>query len=736
MTSKFVYLFELDSVRKTDKEIEIGQRALYDEIVGNGNVVVLTYNQLVDSRGFFSLLDIPEYYNNLIKLFENGAIRISQYGEIRTIAQYLINSFDYEKKFIYSGWPLKSTQKRLLALIKRSLIYSDLSEINDYINGVRSEEDIRDLFIEINPEIEQTPHDTSLSMDQCGKILNQLYWLLKIVLQLSAMHDIYVAPREESEYNHLRFHDILKVVLGFVRKTDDELWNDAVDVIKNLGCLGNDNRSVYIHEIAQAYRRCDARVKKSFQYAEAIINTVYNYACEISICNISKHYNIDELSGGDGETLSFESDFFSRLKQYWDLGDLDNRFLAGETSTFDKIVWSASFPNFTEAVRMTEYTDKSEGADADTVDRYEYKIQEQRNDHKKYVVKSIGKKVLFSVVCILVVCVIEFAFQFIQNAFDDYVNLNTPVWNIVETLVFLFVSEGVTTLLSKIIPGLLSLSEALGGIGQLMKDAFHILFCTGRTYMNLCKAGVNSKERLSKGRTIDYIKSESIRRYVDIKKDESYAPLFRDSNIYPLADMTNSGTLRDISRLEELHNYHFGIVYKSHFNMMCVDPISDKNGGYFPYERIIPIAGNGVVMVTMHKENFVLLKQYRHAPRRIQMSFPRGYGEKRIFSKDNAEKELREELNAKISGPPLLLGQISPDSGLTSGCTDVYLVEVDSYSLSNDNEGIIDIMEFSETEFCDMIHMNDGNDDYAFDDGFTLAAYELYKNYRKVLSIH
>lgn len=53
-TRKYVYLFELDSVRKTDAEIIVGQRALYDEIVKNGNIVVLTYNQLIDSRTFFS----------------------------------------------------------------------------------------------------------------------------------------------------------------------------------------------------------------------------------------------------------------------------------------------------------------------------------------------------------------------------------------------------------------------------------------------------------------------------------------------------------------------------------------------------------------------------------------------------------------------------------------------------------------------------------------------------------
>ena len=71
---EYVYLFELDSVRKTDDEIAAGQEALYNEIVSNGNIVVMTYNQLVDSRGFFSLFGDKTYQKSLIRLFKNGAI--------------------------------------------------------------------------------------------------------------------------------------------------------------------------------------------------------------------------------------------------------------------------------------------------------------------------------------------------------------------------------------------------------------------------------------------------------------------------------------------------------------------------------------------------------------------------------------------------------------------------------------------------------------------------------------
>ena len=115
--SKYVYLFELDSVRKTDEEIIAGQAALYDEIVTNGNIVVLTYNQMVDSRGFFSLLKNGEYKEALLKLFDSGVIKISQYGDIRTVSQYLMDSIEDDKQFIYSALPLKYSQKRLTAII-------------------------------------------------------------------------------------------------------------------------------------------------------------------------------------------------------------------------------------------------------------------------------------------------------------------------------------------------------------------------------------------------------------------------------------------------------------------------------------------------------------------------------------------------------------------------------------------------------------------------------------------
>lgn len=50
---RFVYLFELDSVRNSKKEIQKGQQALFEEIVKKGNTVVLSFKPIDGLRSFF-----------------------------------------------------------------------------------------------------------------------------------------------------------------------------------------------------------------------------------------------------------------------------------------------------------------------------------------------------------------------------------------------------------------------------------------------------------------------------------------------------------------------------------------------------------------------------------------------------------------------------------------------------------------------------------------------------------
>ena len=49
---RLVYLYELDSVRNSREEIIRGQQAMFEEIVKNGNKIVLSLNQITDSHAF------------------------------------------------------------------------------------------------------------------------------------------------------------------------------------------------------------------------------------------------------------------------------------------------------------------------------------------------------------------------------------------------------------------------------------------------------------------------------------------------------------------------------------------------------------------------------------------------------------------------------------------------------------------------------------------------------------
>jgi hypothetical protein len=295
MQNRFVYLFELDSVRTSDAEICAGQQALWNEIVRRGNTVVLTYSQLVDSRGFFSLLSHRSYYESFVRLFEEGHIRISQYGEIRTLSQYLLSTIAPEKKFIYSALPLKSSQRRLCALMRRSLVYSDLSEIASYLEEPEPER-ARDLFIEVHGEgVQARVTPSLLSDEEMHEVLQNLYSLIATVLRLSTVHASYLPPQSGQELEHMRLSDILDKVLKLERD-DDGLFEKAASLLRKLRDRHphENNRSVWLNELRTKDREGSIS-HGPLQLAEAIVDLCYNYACEISICNTSKRYDAGEI---------------------------------------------------------------------------------------------------------------------------------------------------------------------------------------------------------------------------------------------------------------------------------------------------------------------------------------------------------------------------------------------------------------------------------------------------------
>lgn len=163
------------------------------------------------------------------------------------------------------------------------------------------------------------------------------------------------------------------------------------------------------------------------------------------------------------------------------------------------------------------------------------------------------------------------------------------------------------------------------------------------------------------------------------------------------------------------------MIYQSRYNTFLVDPIARPDGTYYAFERVLPTAGNGVVIVAWKAGKFILLKQYRHALRAEQYCFPRGHAEPGATPAENIRRELAEELHATVAHTPQSLGFLEPDSGLTSRRIEVFLAELDDYQANIGHEGILEVREVSPEELESMI------EDGTVSDGYTIGALELWR---------
>lgn len=96
-------------------------------------------------------------------------------------------------------------------------------------------------------------------------VLENLYWLLRMVLRLSTIHNIFISPRDPSEYSCFKLKDYLNYISKIEIATEkSELWNSALSVLTQLKCWGSNNRSLYFREL------------EGLSTDKAIDKTVYN----------------------------------------------------------------------------------------------------------------------------------------------------------------------------------------------------------------------------------------------------------------------------------------------------------------------------------------------------------------------------------------------------------------------------------------------------------------------------
>lgn len=294
--NKLVYLEELDSVRNTPKEIEIGQKALYEEIVVNGNKVVLSFNQVLDSRAFLCAIENEKQYKYIIELFQKGYLRFSSYigtdkeGKteiISSASQYIQNAvnkaLEQEQKntYIFSGLPIISGEKELLVLINEAIQYSNPAILERYSDYENDKERLDYLQRYVKTVLQ-------LSVERLAN--NPVKTTNKIPL-MGYIEKIQKVPMDKYFITNPAFQVLLKeafVCLDTVRET-----------------LEKPNERSNWHK---KFKKMDSEAS---YLAEAIVNIAYNYTVEDSIADISKHYD-------DTDDNDFYQDFQFRLDKYWE----------------------------------------------------------------------------------------------------------------------------------------------------------------------------------------------------------------------------------------------------------------------------------------------------------------------------------------------------------------------------------------------------------------------------------
>lgn len=304
-----LYLYELDSVRNSLEEISYAQDALFEEIVTNGNRVVISLNQLTDSMAIMSLIQDEKIYPALINLFYNGWLCVSLYKNYRTASQYMQKAIekclddkcDNYNTFIFSALPVKSSEKNLLKCMANVLRFNDLQLLDDEFK--------------YNPNLFDDFEASNLKINMSKS--HRIKFLKKFLTMILAISQAEFAlnPRKpEIDKSLVKYiEDACKILLK------NDKFHKAVSMIIDLGKIisANDeqdlknNRSVWYRAMqnAKIKNNTTKELDETEKIVKGVIDTAYNFQVEDSINNVLKHYD-------ENSPLDFEEEFLRRLNLY------------------------------------------------------------------------------------------------------------------------------------------------------------------------------------------------------------------------------------------------------------------------------------------------------------------------------------------------------------------------------------------------------------------------------------
>ena len=356
MSERVVYLHELDSVRNSAGEIYHAQRAMFEEIVSNGSKVVLSFNQLTDSRAFMSLIQDDRSYTWIRELFREGTLRVSLYGNVRTASQYVQNSLnkclESSNVFYFSALPLKSTETNLIKRMLESLKFDDITLLQE-----KYEEDENELFADKDKSGKSVPMSRKDRVKFLTRYLEMILFIsqerlaanppkkepgsknfytymtaAREILSSSGNPSYIDAEKELSRAEAMISDSIGEKVSGIYGKiqslkssehaNDEEAKKETASLQKKMSPALN--RSVWYKYLRENYSK-NPSAYETLSIAEAAVDICYNIQVEDSVNNVLKHYHEDDPK-------DFAAEFLQRLTEYVNpKNGAGHKFLAPES---------------------------------------------------------------------------------------------------------------------------------------------------------------------------------------------------------------------------------------------------------------------------------------------------------------------------------------------------------------------------------------------------------------------
>lgn len=479
--AKLVYLHALDSVRNSPREIAHGREALFQEIVLNGNIPVISFNQLTDSHAFLGLVMQSEQMLEAIKiLMRNGRIRISRYSDKRTASQYLQDVLDpqtHSKKnqFVLSGWDLPQPSSRdacgeddcreLIESIYHALKNNEPSYV------LRHSDDEKDRraagFASETTPVNETQRESMLRYPHVG--LERIVRLIKLVQFISAndaTNATYVAANQNSAPQFLDFMDR---VLSYASAAHQDMQGQSnspledpelLEAFRMLSTIRKEvggslskpqarsswYNALYNKALHRKQHGGETRYTAAEKRAFQVIDMCYNFTVEASISRASIHYD-PTLTIEDGgflgelqERIVAYEKLYSRFNHVYYQGpqgtDSVNSDCYHVNSSEDVIVrkWHLAGCVVDAVVQRTSRKRRAKKSDPDkediissnsgskseteSIELYEFHQTEQRKSWRKKVYLSLLKQISVFVLYVLVFAGLEISTSLVQDMFN------------------------------------------------------------------------------------------------------------------------------------------------------------------------------------------------------------------------------------------------------------------------------------------------------------------------------